>query len=100
MRHFKAIVEYDGTEFAGFQWQHDIRTVQGELESAIARRTEQTVRITGAGRTDAGVHALGQVASFAAETRIPADRMALALNTALPRDLSVRSVEEVGAEFK
>lgn len=99
MRHFRATVEYDGTDFAGFQWQHETRTVQGELEAAILERTGQTVRLTGAGRTDAGVHALGQVVSFSAETRIPTDRMALALNGTLPADLSVRNVEEVGPEF-
>jgi tRNA pseudouridine38-40 synthase len=99
MRYFKATVEYDGTDFAGFQWQHDIRTVQGTLEAALAQRTGQTVRLTGAGRTDAGVHALGQVVSFGCETRIPIERMAIALNTALPPDLTVRQVEEVGPGF-
>ncbi len=99
MATFKATVEYDGTDFAGFQWQHGTRTVQGVLEEAIALRTGQTVRLTGAGRTDAGVHALGQVISFQAETRIPRERLALALNSALPPDVSVRCVEEVGAEF-
>ena len=99
MRYFKATVEYDGTDFVGFQWQENGRSVQAELEAAIAKRTGQTVRITGAGRTDSGVHALGQVVSFAAETEIPGERMALALNSALPPDLSVRRVEEVDAEF-
>ena len=99
MRNFKAVVEYEGTDFRGFQWQHRARTVQGELETAIARRTGQTARVTGAGRTDAGVHALGQVISFAVDTRIPIDRMALALNSALPQDISVRTVEEVDAGF-
>src|SRR5262249_9190133 len=97
--YFKATVEYDGTDFTGFQWQHQTRTVQGELEAAIALRTGQTLRLTGAGRTDAGVHALGQVVSFGVETQIPLDRMALALNSALPPDLTVRHVEEVGPEF-
>ncbi len=99
MRFFKATVEYDGTDFAGFQWQHSTRTVQGVLEEAIATRTGETTRVAGAGRTDAGVHALGQVVSFGVETRIPVERMALALNSALPLDLSVREVEEVGPEF-
>jgi tRNA pseudouridine38-40 synthase len=99
VRHFKATVEYDGTDFAGFQWQHATRTVQGTLETAIATRTGQTTRVAGAGRTDAGVHAVGQVVSFGVETRIPTERMALALNSALPPDLTVRRVEEVGAEF-
>ncbi len=99
MRYFKAIVEYDGTELAGFQWQHGLRTAQGELEKALLLRTEQTVRLTGAGRTDAGVHALGQVVSFGVETRIPLDRMALALNHTLPSDVSIREVTEVAPEF-
>ena len=99
MRNFKAIVEYDGTDFRGFQWQHRARTVQGELETAIARRTGQTSRVTGAGRTDAGVHALGQVISFTADTRIPIERMALALNSALPQDISIRTVEEADPDF-
>ena len=99
MRYFKAIVEYDGTEFAGFQWQHETRTVQGELERAILVRTGQTLRLSGAGRTDAGVHALGQVVSFGVETRIPLDRMALALNKTLPPDVTIRSVTEVEPAF-
>lgn len=99
MRYFKATVEYDGTDFRGFQWQHGARTVQGELEAAIALRTGQTARVTGAGRTDAGVHALGQVISFGADTRIQTDRMAIALNSALPADISIQSVEEVEPEF-
>ncbi|HZT43471.1 MAG TPA: tRNA pseudouridine(38-40) synthase TruA [Chthonomonadaceae bacterium] len=99
MRTFKATVEYDGTDFVGFQWQENGRSVQGELEAAIARRTGQTVRITGAGRTDSGVHALGQVVSFGVETRIPTERMALALNSLLPPDVSVRQVDEVEEAF-
>lgn len=99
MRTFKATVEYDGTAFAGFQWQRGARTVQGALEDAILKRTGETLRITGAGRTDAGVHALGQVISFASETRIPIERMALALNSALPSDLTVCRVEEVPETF-
>lgn len=99
MRYFKATVEYDGTEFAGFQWQHNLRTVQGVLEAAIAVRTEQTVRLTGAGRTDSGVHALGQVVSFACESTIPTERMAVALNGILPPDLMIRHVDEVGPDF-
>ena len=99
MRFFRATVEYDGTDFSGFQWQHEIRTVQGELEKALAFRTGEEIKLTGAGRTDAGVHALGQVVSFATNSRIPPDKMSIALNTALPRDVTVRNVEEVDAEF-
>ena len=99
MRRFKAIVEYDGTDFAGFQWQQNARSVQSSLESAILTRTGQTVRIACAGRTDTGVHALGQVVSFEAETQIPTERMALALNSALPADVQVRRVNEMNAGF-
>ena len=99
MRYFKATVEYDGTDFAGFQYQHEARTVQGVLEAAIALRTGQKLRLVGAGRTDAGVHALGQVVSFGCETRIPLEKMAVALNSALPPDLTIRHVEETGSEF-
>ncbi len=99
MRYFKATIEYDGTDFAGFQWQTGQRTVQETLENALRKRTDQEVRITGAGRTDAGVHALGQVVSFACETNIPLTRMALALNGVLPPDLSVREVQETEETF-
>ncbi len=98
-RYFKATIEYDGTDFAGFQWQTGQRTVQETLEKALKKRIERDVRITGAGRTDSGVHALGQVVSFACETTIPIDRMALALNGVLPSDLSVRDVQEMGESF-
>lgn len=91
MRCYRATIEYDGTDFAGFQWQRDLRTVQGELETALRRLTEQDVRVSGAGRTDAGVHALGQVVSFRASTRIPTERLATAMNSVLPED--VRAVE-------
>lgn len=99
MRYFKATLEYDGTDFVGFQWQNNGRSVQTALEDAIRARTGQKVRITGAGRTDSGVHALGQVASFAVETQIPLERMARAIKSALPPDVSIRKVEEVGPEF-
>lgn len=99
MRCFKATIEYDGTDFAGFQWQTGQRTVQDTFEKAVERLTGQAVRISGAGRTDAGVHALGQVVSFGVETSIPTERLALALNGALPLDLSVREAVEVPPEF-
>ena len=99
MRYFKATIEYEGTDFVGFQWQQNHRSVQSEVEAAIEKLTSQQVRVTGAGRTDAGVHALGQVISFGVETHIPLDRIGLALNSTLPKDVSVRAVEEVDATF-
>lgn len=94
MRCFKVTVEFDGTEFCGFQLQAGQRSVQGEIERAVQQITGQPVRVVGAGRTDAGVHAMGQVVGFRADTRIPIERMAAALNSALPRDVAaVRAVE-------
>ncbi|TEU10240.1 MAG: tRNA pseudouridine(38-40) synthase TruA, partial [Anaerolineales bacterium] len=63
---YRATVQYDGTDYSGFQIQPDKRTIQGELERALQRVTQQFVRVAGAGRTDAAVHALGQVISFRA----------------------------------
>lgn len=92
-------MEYDGTDFYGFQFQQSLRSVQGEIETAIETRTGQQVRVTAAGRTDTGVHALGQVISFSVETRIGIDRMAIALNSALPTDVSIREIEETDETF-
>ena len=91
MPRFRLTLEYDGTDFAGFQLQgKGERTVQGTLEATLARLTGETIRIHGAGRTDAGVHATGQVAHFDSEWRIPTERMARVLSGALPDDLVVR----------
>ncbi len=85
------MLEYDGTDFAGFQLQgRGERTVQGVLEAVVARLSGEPCRVHGAGRTDAGVHALGQVAHFAAAWPIPGENLAAALSGALPRDVAVR----------
>lgn len=88
----RATVAYDGTDFAGFQRQPDGagRTVQGELERALADQYGQRVTVHGAGRTDAGVHARGQVIAFYVGEQIPAERVAQALSGRLPRDIGVR----------
>ncbi len=96
---YRMTVEYDGTNLSGFQAQTGVRTVQGELEQAIEQLLDKPVRITGAGRTDAGVHALGQVVSFRCASRIPVDRMAAAFNGSLPSDVSIRSVQETEENF-
>jgi tRNA pseudouridine38-40 synthase len=86
-------LEYDGTDFAGFQLQAPgWRTVQGELESVIQKLSGQFSRVHGAGRTDAGVHALGQVAHFESDWGIPLPYMARTLNNVLPDDLVVKAV--------
>jgi tRNA pseudouridine38-40 synthase len=98
-RNLCLILEYDGTDFKGWQVQPDVRTVQDEVEKAIARLYGRTVRITAAGRTDTGVHALGQVANFAVEGGPPTSTVSRALNGILPSDVVVKAVREVPAEF-
>ena len=92
-------MEYDGTDFAGFQWQKDQRSVQGDLESALNKLTRQFVRVQGAGRTDAGVHALGQVICFKADTKIPMDRFSTALNSVLKKDVCIKAICETDSTF-
>ena len=94
----KLIVEYDGTDFCGWQTQPGLRTVQSELESAIAKIAGESVRVTASGRTDAGVHALGQVVHFDASKELGA-KYAGALNYYLPHDVRVRSAQNVGQDF-
>lgn len=93
------MLEYDGTEFAGYQRQPGLRTVQGELEKCLARIAGERVKTVAAGRTDAGVHAVGQVVSFHTSGTIPVDRIVRAANSVLPRDVAVRAAEEVPDEF-
>ena len=87
-RRLRLLVAYDGAPFSGFARQRGRRTVQGELEAALSRLAKQPVTTVGAGRTDAGVHALGQVASFEADGGPPPERAALALNGVLPDDVA------------
>ncbi|TNJ37091.1 tRNA pseudouridine(38-40) synthase TruA [Prosthecochloris vibrioformis] len=93
-------VEYDGTSFFGWQRQPGgIVTVQGELERVLFRVLQEDVSIVGAGRTDRGVHARGQVASFATGSGMPLDRLRHAMNCLLPEEVYVRSLREVPMEF-
>jgi tRNA pseudouridine38-40 synthase len=92
-------VEYDGTEFCGFQWQPAVRTVAGSLEAALSELFCETVKVTGAGRTDTGVHATGQVVSLSTAAAFPFERLTLALNGRLPADVSVRDCAIVDADF-
>ena len=98
-RQIKIIVEYRGTSFAGWQVQPGQETVQGALEEAVFRVTGQRVAVIGAGRTDAGVHSLGQVASFRIDHQLEADRFRDALNFYLPDDIRVKDSEEASPEF-
>jgi len=99
VRTLKLQVQYLGTLYHGWQVQPDRPTVQGTLESALSRLTGEKVRISGAGRTDAGVHARGQVASFTTASGIPARGILLGTNNFLPGDIRVMSVEEAHAGF-
>jgi len=100
-RRFRATVEYDGTEFAGFQVQPGRRTVQGELETALARLNGGIRQpVDGAGRTDAGVHAAGQVIAFTYTGALSAAALTEALNGTLPPDVAVRDLRRTAATFQ
>ncbi len=96
---YALIVEYDGTRYSGFQYQKNARTVQEEIETAIARFTGETVRIKAAGRTDAGVHATGQVVAFDSDAGHPTEVVVRALNSYLPDDIAVKEAHEVADTF-
>jgi tRNA pseudouridine38-40 synthase len=98
-RNFKITIAYDGTDFCGWQVQPNHASIQGTLADAIERITTQRVLPQGSGRTDAGVHALAQVASFALESVIPAQNLLVALNHILPASIRINSVAEVSADF-
>ena len=99
MRNVKLVLAYDGSEFSGWQVQPEVATIQGTLASAIGRLTAEKVLPQGSGRTDAGVHALAQVASFNTESAIPIDHLVPALNHILPPSIRVLEADEVPLEF-
>ena len=98
-RVLRAVVAYDGTDFSGWQRQPGMRTVEGVLEDAIRALLGEEVFVRGAGRTDAGVHADGQVASFALASRIPPHGLLRGLNSILPADVALQDVDEAPAAF-
>jgi tRNA pseudouridine38-40 synthase len=99
MRTFKVTLSYDGTDFSGFQRQANARSVQAEIETALAAIDGRHVTVTGAGRTDAGVHALGQVASFTLSSAIAEGDLFRALNAKLPEDVRILSTEVAASGF-
>jgi tRNA pseudouridine38-40 synthase len=99
MRHFKLTIAYDGTDFHGWQIQSAKSTVQGEIVSVLRRVTQEHIQLHGAGRTDAGVHALGQVASFKTQSALSAPEFQRALNALLPPTIRIMCAEEVGPDF-
>jgi tRNA pseudouridine38-40 synthase len=99
VRNLRLTLEYDGTAYAGWQVQEGAPTVQGAVEAALERLLKHPVRVTASGRTDAGVHALAQVANFRTAARVPLRGVVHGLNALLPRDIAVRRAEEVPADF-
>ena len=93
------ILEYEGTQYHGFQFQPGLATVQGELESAILKLTGEGLRVIAASRTDAGVHAQGQVVSFRIRSALPAETFIKGLNYYLPEDIAVNSACRVKSDF-
>jgi len=98
-RRIKAVVEYDGTDFFGWQVQPDTPTIQGEIEKALEKLLVSPVRISAAGRTDAGVHALGQVVSFTLESTLETGNILKGTNSFLPPSIRLVRVEDVPLEF-
>jgi tRNA pseudouridine38-40 synthase len=99
MRYFKLTIAYDGTDFHGWQFQVNKPTVQGEIVSVLRRLTQENTQLLGAGRTDAGVHALGQVGSFRTLSTLSASEFQRALNALLPQTIRIVAAEEKGPDF-
>jgi tRNA pseudouridine38-40 synthase len=99
MRNIKLLIEYDGTNYHGWQIQPNGLTIQEVIEKKVEIMTGEPVRLIASGRTDAGVHAIGQVAHFRTSASIPVEGFRGGLNSLLPRDIVIQSAEEVGAEF-
>jgi tRNA pseudouridine38-40 synthase len=100
MRNIKLVMEYDGTDFAGWQMQAEGRTVQGEITKVLEQVLQESITLIGAGRTDSGVHARAQVANFQTQSDLGTGVILSALSGLLPDDMYVYSVEEVPASFQ
>jgi tRNA pseudouridine38-40 synthase len=99
MQNYKIVLAYDGTDFRGWQRQPEGRTIQGTVEEAVFKITRKRTTVHGAGRTDAGVHALGQVAHFGSATKIPDADLFRALNAVLPWDVRILSLARARPDF-
>ena len=99
MRNIKLVIEYDGKDFNGWQKQPTKLNIQGEIEKVIKQITGEDVDLTASGRTDAGVHALGQVANFKTNSNIPIEKIPIALNSNLKKSIVIKSAEEVEERF-
>jgi len=100
MRNIKLILEYDGTNYAGWQIQPGgIKTIQGVLSSTLSALLSEEIKVVGASRTDAGVHATAQVAAFKSTTTMPTSGLQIAVNNLLPPDIVITGIEEVSLDF-
>ena len=99
MRNIRLTIEYDGKCYNGWQKQPDKLNIQGEIEQAIYNITQEEVDLIGSGRTDAGVHALGQVANFKTNSALPIEKLALAINSQLKSSIIIKKAEEVDERF-
>lgn len=99
MRNIKLVLEYEGTNYVGWQQQENGRTIQGELKSVLEQILQEHINLVGAGRTDAGVHARGQVANFRTESKVEPEQIKGGLNGLLADDIVIHSVEEVPLDF-
>ncbi len=99
MRNIKLTIEYDGKDFNGWQKQPDKLNIQGSIESAIKQITGEDVDLTASGRTDAGVHAYGQVANFKTESDLPIEKFPIAINSKLKKSIRIINAEEVDERF-
>lgn len=99
MKRIKLTVAYDGTNYHGWQVQPNAVTIEGKLNEAISELTKESIQVIGASRTDAGVHALGNVAVFDTESRIPGEKFSYALNQRLPDDIVIQQSQEVDKDF-
>ena len=99
MRNIRLTIEYDGKCYNGWQKQPDKLNIQGEIERAIFNITKEEVNLIGSGRTDAGVHALGQIANFKTNSNMPIEKMAIAINSQLKNSIIIKKAEEVDERF-
>lgn len=99
MRNIRLTIEYDGTDFCGWQYQPNQRTVQGEIENALRKITDENIKIIGAGRTDQGVHALGQVANFKTNSRLTLNQFQKGINALIGDDAYIKEIDEVDEQF-
>lgn len=99
MKNIRLLIEYDGTQYGGWQKQNNNKTIQGTIEKVLCEATRETIELIGSSRTDAGVHAKGMVANFKTNSSIPPERFREAINRKLPDDIAIIKSEEVDEDF-